>query len=186
MAGLRLRVGAKPVSSWSRTGPTGRLIVGAIIISLFGLSGLSPITVLGVTVPWPHAALWGAAGWGAAGLSFRPMLVLVVLGLAQDISYNAPLGSFILVNLAAYGLSASAQSAFDTERDPILGMLIPVTAIIAGFAVLWMLASTEAAHVVRVIPLFVQMLMTLALYFPLSRIFRLGGRPGERKGSMSG
>ncbi len=178
MAGLRLS--SKPLSSWSRTGPTGRLIVGAIIISLVGLSGLSPIQVFGMTLAWPHAALWGAVGWGLAGLSFRAMLVLAILGLFQDVSFNAPLGSFILVNLTTYGLAAAAQGSLDMERDPILGLLIPAASICAGFAVLWLLASTESDHPVRALPVIAALIMTLLLYYPLARLFHLRGRPGDR------
>ena len=184
MAGLRVK--AKQASSWSRTGPTGRLIIGTIIISIVGIFGLMPIKLLGVTITWPYAALWGAAGWGMAGLAFRPMLILAALGLAQDVSFNAPIGSFILVNLVAYGLSASAQGTFDTKRDPILGTLIPVTVIVAGFSVLWLLASTESDHAVRFVPLLMAMFVTLALYFPLSGLFHLDGAVRKRAGSMTG
>ncbi len=179
-----LRVGAKQQSSWSRTGPTGRLMVGAVVIALVGLAGMSPITLAGVTIAWPHAALWGAAGWGMAGLSFRPMLVLTVLGLIQDVAFNAPLGSFVIVNLAAYGLSATAQGAMDVDSDPILSVLIPSAVIVAGFAALWLLASIEDDHIVKVAPLLAGLFVTLVLYFPLSTLFRLGGRPGERAGSI--
>lgn len=178
----RLRVSARPKSAWSKTGPTARLTVGAVIIAMVGLFGLTEKSVFGVSIPWPHAALWGAVGWGMVGLSLRPMLVLVVLGFAQDIAFVAPLGCFVLVNLAIYGLSAAASDQVDIESDPLLVWLVPTALTTAGFGAVWIIASSVADHAVQMWPLFLSLLSTLGLYFLVSGLFRLGRAPGETAG----
>ena len=167
-------------SAWSRTGPNARLLVGAIIIALVGLIGLTPKSLFGLDLIWPYAALWGAAGWASAGLSLRPMLILCVFGMAQDISYHSPIGSFMLVNLATYGAASLAGGTLDVEGDPTKALLVAAFSMAVGFAVMWFMASATADHVVRLLPILLVFVVTLLLFVPFARLFRLGGRPGER------
>ncbi|MFT5932479.1 MAG: hypothetical protein ACI93G_001568, partial [Hyphomonas sp.] len=102
----RRKSGRPSKSLWSQTGPTPRLLFGAFAIAAIGLLGLTPKTLFGLSIAWPYAALWGAVGWGRVGLSLRPMVFLIIFGLIQDISFNAPLGCFVIVNLVVYGFSA--------------------------------------------------------------------------------
>lgn len=176
------RVSGRPASAWSRTGPTARLLAGAAVIAMIGLAGLTEKSLFGTPLPWPHAALWGAVGWGAVGLSFRLMAVLAVLGLAQDIAFTAPLGCFVLINLAVYGLSAAANDQVEIESDPLLVWLVPSALIAAGFGALWLVASSVAGHAVQVWPLLLSFLSTLGLYFLVANVFRLGRAPGRREG----
>jgi hypothetical protein len=62
--------------------------------------GMTPKAFFGFPLAWPFAALWGAMGWGRVGLALRPMMLLVLFGLMQDIVSNAPLGCFAMINLA--------------------------------------------------------------------------------------
>ncbi|MEO1015521.1 MAG: hypothetical protein AAFX08_10080 [Pseudomonadota bacterium] len=160
---------------WSRLSPNARLVVGLVIICLVGLAGLTPKTVLGMTIPWPYAALWGAAGWGAAGMSFRPMIFLALLGVAQDVASNAPIGAFMLVNLAAYGASATMAEAFDIEGDLGARAAAPALSIGAGFFTLWLIASGTADHAVRVGPILGAFVVTLGAYYLAARAFWIGG-----------
>ncbi len=180
MSKFRLKVRS---SSWSRTPPSARLAVGAIIIAVVGSLGLTPKSIFGWPLPWPYAAMWGAVGWGASGLSYRPMIVLTLFGFAQDIAFEAPLGCFMLVNLTAYGLSAAAAAAWDVRGDVGAQAVTPAAVIGAGFAVLWLLASGVADYPVTVAPLAVAYLATLGLYYPFEQLFLLGGRPGEPAGA---
>jgi len=172
MAGLR--VSARQASMWSRTGPNARLVFGAFVIAVIGLVGQTPKSVFGFELIWPHAALLGAAGWGMAGLSLRPMLILMALGLAQDIGLEAPLGCFVLVNLAGYGLSAMAAETLELENDPMLAIIVPALVLAASFLILWLISSAVAGYPVTFRPLVGAYVTTLALWYVSARLFDLG------------
>ena len=167
-------------SAWSRTNPNTRLLAGAALIAIVGLIGLTPKTFFGFGLVWPYAALWGAAGWASAGMSIRPMLILCLFGVAQDISFVSPIGSFMLVNLATYGAAALVGETLDVESDPIKAMLVAAFAMAVGFAVMWFMASAQADHAVKVLPRLLEFAITLLIFVPAAPLFRLGGRPGER------
>lgn len=169
-------------SFWRSLGPTPRLVIGFLVICVVGIFGLTEKSLFGIAIPWPHAALWGAVGWGMVGLSLRPMLALTVLGFAQDVAFVAPLGCFVLVNLAIYGMSAALVNAIDPDTDPVLSWLAPVGLIGVGFFGLWIVASSVADHAVQVWPLLLSYLTTAGLYFFISGLFRLGRAPGEAAG----
>ncbi|MEL6245380.1 MAG: hypothetical protein AAFQ21_05785 [Pseudomonadota bacterium] len=177
------RAGAKQRSVWHRTGPTARLAVGLIAIGLVGLFGLTEKSLFGISAPWPHAALWGAVGWGAVGLSLRPMFALVLVGFAQDVAFTAPLGVFPLINLGVYALSAAVSDTYDIDTDPIMNWLAPLALFAIGFVALWVLASSVADHAVQMAPLALSFFSTAGVYFAVSGLFRLGRRPGETAGS---
>jgi hypothetical protein len=105
---------------WARTTPVTRLVVGTLLIALIGFIGQTPKSIFGFELIWPYAALLGAAGWGLSGHRFSPMIVLIVLGLIQDVNSEASLGCFVLVNLSVYGLCAFAAESFDVGNDPVL------------------------------------------------------------------
>jgi len=170
-------------SLWSHTGPSGRLVFGVFLITVVGLWGLTPKTVFGVVLAWPHAALWGAVGWGRVGLSMRVVALLIVFGLLQDITFNAPLGCFVIVNLIVYGLSTAAASTFDMKQDTLMSFIVPAGLFFVGFFVLWILASSFADHAVRVMPLLAYMLATGLTYVLVADLFDLGRRPGTLSGS---
>ena len=167
-------------SAWARTRPNTRLLAGAALISLIGLAGLTPKSVFGLELVWPFAALWGAAGWASAGLSIRPMVLLCIFGLAQDMSFVSPFGSFMLVNLVTYGAAALVSESLDVEADPVKAMLVAAFAMAVGFTLMWMMASAKADYAVNLLPVILTYLVTLGLFVPVVPLFRLGGRPGER------
>lgn len=183
MLGQRGYIGRK--SAWQRTGPTSRLMVGVLIVALFGLTGLTPKSLFGMEIVWPYAGLWAAVGWASAGLALRPMLILAAFGIAQDVTFNAPLGSFLIVHLATYGVAAVLSESFDVEGDAVRALMVAVAAMAVGMVVVWALASSAADQAVRVAPLLAVYVMTLLLFIPLSGLFRLGGRPGEKTGVLT-
>jgi len=167
-------------SSRTRSSPNTRLLTGAALISLVGLIGLTPKSLFGLDLVWPYAALWGAVGWASAGLSIRPMLILCAFGIAQDISFTSPFGSFMLVNLATYGAASLVSETLDVETDPVKAVLVAALSMAVGFTVMWMMASAQADHAVRVLPVLFAFAVTLLTFIPVAPLFRLGGRPGER------
>jgi hypothetical protein len=167
---------------WSQAGPTPRLIFGALIIAVIGILGMTPKALLGVPIAWPFAALWGAIGWGRAGLSLRPMLLLVIFGLMQDIISNAPLGCFAMINLIIYGLSAGIADQTDGMRDTLVAVVGPIVLMVVAFLLVWGFASITNDHLVRGWPLLTSFLTTGLIFALGHAIFDLGRRPGEAAG----
>ncbi len=167
---------------WQRTGPNARLLIGVIMIVSIMLIGQSPRFVFGIEIAWPYAALAGGIGWARVGLSIRPMLALALLGLLQDILSMAPLGCFMIVNLVTYGLHAGAADSLDTERDPVLGQLLPHVSLLAGFIAVWIIASGLADTAVPLLPLMLSWLTTSLVYILIQPILDLDRRPGEFAG----
>lgn len=181
----KLTYGRQRKSLWSQSGPTPRLLFGAFVIAVVGLLGLTPKTLFGLSIAWPYAALWGAVGWGRVGLSLRPMLLLIVFGLIQDISFNAPFGCFVIVNLFVYGFSAWIAGVFDVMNEPLVAGIGPVLQFISGFFVLWLLASALEDHAVRAMPLLAALLTTGVLYAISHKAFDLGRAPGQPVGQAT-
>lgn len=170
-------------SLWSQVSPTYRMLFGFCLVALIGLIGQTPKSIFGFQMIWPYAALWAAVGWASAGMSIRPMLLLCLLGIAQDISFEGPIAVFMIVNLATYGVAVWLAETFDAEADPLKALMIAGAATGVGFFVLWVLASATANHVVKAVPLIQDWMLTLILFLPLAPLFRLGGRPGSRIGA---
>lgn len=175
----------QPQGIWARSSPDMRLLVGATIIVIIGLFGQTPKSIFGLQIIWPHAALVGAAGWGLSGHRFRPMAFLILLGLAQDISFEANLGCFVIVNLVTYGITAYAAELYDAGNDPIIRAIIPVLSIAVGFFILWIVASATSSQIAAVRSLVGAFAMTIGLHFLLARFFDLGVRAGEHIGWRS-
>jgi len=170
-------------ASWQRAGPTPRLLAGTLVVIAIGFAGLSPRSVMGVELAWPYGGLCAAIGWSRIGLSLRPMAMLVMLGLAQDISFNAPLGCFAIVNLMTYGVHAAASETLELERDLVMARLVSLAGLAFGFFVVWLIASALSGQAARVMPLlaaWVSSVLTYALIHPVfdlrsSSIAREGG-----------
>ncbi|MEM9054232.1 MAG: hypothetical protein AAGB16_02805, partial [Pseudomonadota bacterium] len=168
------------VKWWRKASPDLRLVVGTILVIMIGLAGLTP-NYFGFTLSWPFAALIAAIGWGAGGIAARPMIILILFGFAQDVSMIfAPLGVFALLNLAVFGLSAALYQTFDAERSSGAAMVIPLSCLLAGFSLLWVIASLTNGNAVRLEPVFLSFLSTIALYVLIAPVFDLGRRPDER------
>ena len=170
-------------SAWSQIAPTYRMLFGFFFICIVGLIGLTPKSIFGIQIIWPHAALWAAVGWASVGFAVRPMLLLCVLGVAQDISFDGPIAVFWIVNLLAYGIAVWLNELFDVEKDPAKGLMVAAVAMAGAFLALWLLASGTANHGVRILPRIQEWLLTLLLFLPFAPMFRLGGIPGQRLGA---
>ncbi len=161
------------------------MIVGAIIIVSIGLLGLTPKTFFGTELVWPYAGLIAAIGWGRSGLAFRPMVLLVLVGVAQDVSAYAPLGCFGFINLSAFGISAMISRAFDRERSPLITTVAPLFIYAAAFGLIWLFASFNSNHVVQLSPLINAFVVTYILHILIAPVFDLGRRIGPLVGSMT-
>jgi hypothetical protein len=113
------------------------------------------------------------------------MVLLIVFGLIQDISFNAPFGCFVIVNLVVYGFSAWIASMFDVLNEPLVAVVAPVLQFVSGFLVLWLLASALEDHVVRASPLLAAFLTTGVIYAMCHKVFDLGRVPGQPVGQAT-
>ena len=170
---------------WAEAGPTSRLLAGTLLVIAIGLVGLTPKSVFGTELIWPYAALIAAMGWGRSGLAFRPMIVLMLLGVVQDVTAYAPLGCFGFINLTAFGMSALIHYHFDRDRSPIITTLSPILVYAAGFALVWLFASFNSNHMVQLSPLVSAYAVTYALHIVIAPVFDLGRRAGTMAGTLS-
>jgi hypothetical protein len=167
---------------WSQSGPSPRLVFGAAIIAIVSVLGMTPKALFGIPLAWPFAALWGAMGWGRAGLSLRPMILLVLFGLMQDVVSNAPLGCFAMINLLVYGMSAGIADQTDGMRDTLVAVVGPSVLLVVAFLLVWGFASITGDHLVRTWPLMTSFITTGLVYAISQGMYDLGRRPGESPG----
>ena len=172
-------------SLWSKSGPTPRLLFGSFLIATVGLFGLTRNDIFGLSFAWPHAALWGAVGWGRVGLSIRPMIVLILFGIVQDVIFHAPFGSFEVINLMTYAASTAIAGEFDVSSEPLIAIVSAVFLFVGAFLLLWLMASTLEDHPVRVVPIIAAMMTTGMLYALVHKLFDLGRRPGDTPGQAA-
>ncbi|MEM1086677.1 MAG: hypothetical protein AAGH90_03040 [Pseudomonadota bacterium] len=169
---------------WRSSGSDLRLIIGAAVVVVIGVAGLTP-TYFGIALSWPFAAFVAATAWGSGGVAMRPMMLLILFGFAQDISMIfAPIGVFALLNLIVFGLSAGLHQLFDTDRSAGAALIIPLACLFSGFLLLWVIASLTNGSVVRLLPILLSLISTVALYVLIAPIFDLGRRPDQR-GALS-
>lgn len=168
MAGRRTHT--IPLPGFLRSGRSVRILSGLGLVALLGVADQFRLEQGWSNLAWPNAALWAAAGWGLSGLAIRPMLLLVLIGLAQDIVLRAPLGAFVVVNLAAFGTAAFLTRRQDRDGGTARGLLFGFLAILAGFAALTALAVTANEGSPRLPALIADVSVTLigfVLVFPL-------------------
>lgn len=164
--------------SWRRTGPGRRLLAGLGALLLIWFLGLIQTGLTGLSLPWPFVLLVAAVGWSRRGLSLRPMMAIVVLGLAQDLSHAAPFGSFAIAGLATYALHAGIIRSLDVERDPVLSAAMPFLSLTAGVILIWIVASNVAGHAAELATLAASWLATLLLYAIVHPMLDLNTRSG--------
>jgi len=168
---------------WQDARPVTRLGIGAALVVLIGVTGLTPTLFFGVVLAWPYAALIAAIGWGRAGFAFSSVLLLIAFGVAQDVSTSAPLGCFGLINLLVYGASAILHQTFDGERSPEIVFALPLILLVFAFVLVWLMASLVSGHVTRLEPLLAALGSTAVLQLVSSPVFDLGVRPGVDPGA---
>ncbi len=115
------------------------------VLLLVVIAGLT--TAVGMTagfgaIWWPVAGLWLAAGLACFGLSVWVAGLLIMLGVAMDLMGEAPVGSWPLALLSAYGV---ALVAWDRQPPiPVVGA--EIISVVGGFAAA-MIALGMAASV---------------------------------------
>ena len=168
--------------SWARTAAPWRLVFGCGLIILIGLAGLTPKLFFGVEIAWPLLGLIAATGWGRSGMALAPLMLLIVLGFAHDVS-QAPWGSYGLANLLTFGFAAFVFQTFEIDRNPALNLSMPFICITFGGLLLWVIASVSIGHPARITPLIAAFFTTVLTQIVLAPIFDLGTRHGLKSGA---
>lgn len=162
---------------WQQLSAGWRLVVGTCLVIVIAFIGLTPKTLFGMTLAWPYAAFWAAVGWGMSGISLRPLVLLTLFGLFQDVADAGPLGCFMVVFIAVYGLSAFAGENLDFNADPFRRLFIAPVAIAFGFFVLWVISSSYQEYRVSIGGFIGPFLATILGYAVFSWVFRLRPDP---------
>ncbi len=170
---------------WTGARPRTRLVIGAVVVAMIGLMGLTPNVIMGQTLVWPYAGMIAAAGWGRSGLAFAPVFVLMGLGFAQDVTSGAPIGCFALVNILVFGASVGLGQVFDIERAPSMAMIVPAVSICVGFILTWLIASLSGGYLARLSPLFWAFAATLLLHVLIAPLYDLGVRRNKPLGAAA-
>lgn len=164
----------RPVKdTWQRTGLTGRLGTGLVVIILLTLAWDQMSSAFNTRLPWPMLGLVAAVGWARIGLSIRPMLALLVLGLIIDSVSQAPFGVFPIVFLSTYWLLTMAGSVLGAEVDPVLGSVFPFVGLACGYLLLWISASVIVSAPVDVAPLLMGWVLSSIVYAVFEGVFDL-------------
>jgi len=142
------------VLRWEGAKPRTRLVIGAVVVLLIGVVGLTPKSVFGMPLAWPYVGLIAAVGWGRSGLAFGPMVFLIFFGFAQDVS--------------------QARLSFG----------LPVITLFLGMVLVWLAATVSSGHAVRIIPLMTAYFATLIVQMLIAPLFDLGIRRGLSGGGV--
>lgn len=165
------------VRFWQRLGEGWRIFLGSLLILVLAFTSLMPNSIFGIEIVWSFATLWAAIGWGLAGISLRPLFLLSLFGLLQDVQMDAPIGCFMVINLSVYGLSVWAGENFDFDADPVRRMMVAPIGIGIGIFALWVFSSTSQDYRVSVSSFIGPYCTTLIGYMVFSWVFKLRGDP---------
>lgn len=124
---------------------------------------------------WPLPGLWAAAAWSAFGLSIYTAFCLTGLGLITDFIMDAPLGSWALGLVSAYGAGVLAWAFIPpTPRTFMLSEALAVAAGMLALILAIKVANSVAGGGSPVSSLFPHLFVT-ALLYPLARFVMVPG-----------
>ncbi len=133
---------------------------------------MAPADFLRGTVPPPDIALVAVFFWAIYGPSFLPPWAVFTLGLVQDFATGAPIGFWPVVYLAAYGFTVAQRVFFIGRSGWGVVFGFAVVAVLTA-AVAWMLGSIVFARWLPAGQIFLQALISVALYLPAARVYGL-------------
>ena len=121
-------------------------------------------------MPAPDIVLASVFFWAIYGPAFLPAWAVFALGISQDLATGAPVGFWALIYLFAYGFALSQRVFFfgRTVRGVWVGfiMVAIVTAIVT-----WVAGSTYFMQWLRPEPIFLQALVSIAVFPVVAKAF---------------
>ena len=145
------------------------LVVPAVVCAAATLALATPIDVFGLRLPEPVIGMVCAFAWGIIRPSILAPLLLVLLGLFDDLLWGDRPGLWALALLAVYGFTLAARPALTSEgfwaRWAWYG-----GACASGFVVAFLLASGGGGSPVNLVALGLQIAPTLLLFWFAQRL----------------
>ncbi len=157
---------------YGRTGNVARFIIATVIVVGVGFGGLVLAPGLGLGSFWPYAGVWAAIGWADSRISFKPVIILTVLGLIVDLLSDAPLGCWASIHLIAYFTASVFRKRAHTDRTGLIRVVGDLTALLVAFgAAQWIIGAYLGDAGAN--DIFGGFLVTSLLYLPARPFFLL-------------
>lgn len=143
-----------------------------IVTIVATLAMMAPMNLMPRWLPSPDLILIAVFYWAISGPAFLPAWAVLLLGLIQDFLTGAPPGFWASIYLFAYGFTLSQRVFFKGRTG--LGAWIGF-AIVAAFAavVTWVLGSIVYTRWLPPTQIYMQALVSIACYWPVSKVFGL-------------
>ena len=150
---------SQPLQPWRWIGVPALISVAATIVFA------APLRIFGLAAPEPIFPLALAFAWAVVRPSLLGPLVLLLLGLFQDLFWGGPLGLWAISFLLAYGLALLGRSLMVGQEIEVIGVwyLGSVLAAMVSAYVLTLINSHTAPNLVSVLWQF----LATAVLFPL-------------------
>jgi len=134
------------------------------------LALMTPLDLL--PIPAPDVALIAVFFWAISGPAFLPPWSVLVLGLVQDFAMGTPPGFWAVIYLAAYGFTLSQRVFFKGRTGLGAWVGFAMVAALAAIAT-WVLASIVYMRWVPPAQIYLQAVVSVLAYWPMSKIFLL-------------
>jgi rod shape-determining protein MreD len=141
-----------------------------IITMAATLAMMAPMKLL--PLPAPDIALIAVFFWAISGPAFLPAPAVLVLGLTQDFASGAPIGFYALIYLLIYGFTLSQRAFFGGRTGSGAWMGFAIVALVAAAAA-WLLGSIVYMRWLPVGPIWLQAIVSIAVFWPVAKLFGL-------------
>lgn len=141
------------------------ILTAAVVVVMMAPANLMPL-------PAPDIILIAVFFWAITGPAFLPAWAVLLLGLLQDFATGAPIGFWALVYLLSYGFTISQRVFFKGRSGLGAWIGFAIVALFAAF-VAWFLGSIVYMRWLPPAQIFLQALVSIAFYWPVSKVYGL-------------
>ena len=154
---------SQPLQPWRWIGAPALISLAATIVFA------TPLRIFGLAAPEPVFPVVLAFSWAVIRPSLLGPLVLLLLGLFQDLFWGGPLGLWAICLLLAYGLALLGRSLMVGQEIEVIGVWYVGSAAVA-MASAYVLTMINAHTAPNLIAVLWQFLATAVLFFIVPRI----------------
>ena len=145
-------------------------IVPAATLILFAFFEALPLGLPHGAIVMPLFTVIGVFYWSIYRPDLVPALLVFAIGLLHDLLAGGPIGLMALLLVALHALCAAQRRVFVGKSFAVGWWGFAMVAIGVG-ALDWLVASFYYLHLMNPRPLFVQLILTIALYPALNWLF---------------